>query len=564
MNNRIVEILQNPDLLVFNDIEILENEISKSPFVQSFRAVQLLATHRFKEEKYASKLSETAAFTTDKKILYQLIHQKEIEKNDVIKEDLNKTDKTENQDIVIEKQPISKVEKLVAIPEMKFQEVEIKQIDLPKNVYIDGELNRILFEGEEDFLNEESESIDLEATQESGKIVMVPKDSSLEDFADATRKFTPETIINEEKINSEGIILDKSIELSFHGIDKNIRVENDLGNEKKSLNLNKTETILEDFSEATREFTTETIIEETKIKSEEEIIESGSELSFHGETEFLPDVKIEIKDEVLPHYVAPNKMSKHEAEMQKLIAEVEAKMKKSSAKKIEKEDDFGNNHSLNFTGISHDEPSEKSIEKVESAEMKIAALEENSTWKPMDFSAKKVSFRNNETLEKIESKILPNEKFEIKDIEVEESKTDFSIKKEEKIEEKETPKTLDKLSSSTEESNVPVFINTWQTWLKLNPETPVLKGNIKQNAIEKFIEKEPKISKLKEESSFTVKEKGDNISHLMTETLANLYLDQKLYSKAQKAFELLIEKNPLKADKFNEKLLRIKELRNQK
>jgi hypothetical protein len=49
MNNRIVEILQNPDLLVFNDIEILENEISKSPFVQSFRAVQLLATHRFKE-----------------------------------------------------------------------------------------------------------------------------------------------------------------------------------------------------------------------------------------------------------------------------------------------------------------------------------------------------------------------------------------------------------------------------------------------------------------------------------------------------------------------------------
>ena len=50
----------------------------------------------------------------------------------------------------------------------------------------------------------------------------------------------------------------------------------------------------------------------------------------------------------------------------------------------------------------------------------------------------------------------------------------------------------------------------------------------------------------------------------MTETLANLYLDQKLYSKAQKAFELLIEKNPEKADNFNEKLLKIKELRNQR
>ncbi|RTZ50198.1 hypothetical protein EJ377_09705 [Chryseobacterium arthrosphaerae] len=51
-----------------------------------------------------------------------------------------------------------------------------------------------------------------------------------------------------------------------------------------------------------------------------------------------------------------------------------------------------------------------------------------------------------------------------------------------------------------------------------------------------------------------VKEKNDDISHLMTETLANLYFEQKLYSKAVKAFEILKKKYPEKADYFNAKI----------
>ena len=89
----------------------------------------------------------------------------------------------------------------------------------------------------------------------------------------------------------------------------------------------------------------------------------------------------------------------------------------------------------------------------------------------------------------------------------------------------------------------------------------VSKEEVKNNVIEKFIEKEPKISKLKEESDFIVKEKSTNISHLMTETLANLYVEQKLYAKAIKAYEVLIGKYPQKEERFNEKIQEIKDLR---
>ena len=565
MNNRLLEIVKNPDLLSFNDIEILEKEISKNPYIQSFRALQLLATHRFKGEDFAAKLSETAAFTTDKKILYQLIHQKKIEEKLSV-EDLNTINTNVHSESLVEKDELSKVEKLIAMPETRFQEIEIEQFNLPKEVFIDGELNRILFEGEEDFLNEETLSIDLEATQESGKIVIASIEGNSGEFAHTTQKFTSETIIKEEKIKNEDVVLDNSAQLSFHGIDKNIQVEGKVINEKQSLSLKQIQTVSQDFDATISKFTTETFINEDAIKSEEKIIESGAELSFHGESEFLPNVKIEIKAEVTPYFKAENKMSKHEAEIQKLIAEVEAKMGKSSVKNVVKEDDFIENHSLNFTGISHEEHEEKVLENQKNENNSKVEVEKNevvSSWKAMDFSTKKSVFRNNEISEKTESSV-EEELIEEKPEEIQKNPNELIISNEEKVIDSETDEKINENSLDKEISNVPVFINTWQTWLKLNPETPVIKENIRQKAIESFIEREPKISKLKEESTFIIKDKGDNISHLMTETLANLYLDQKLYSKAQKAFELLIEKNPAKAENFNLKLLKIKELRNQK
>lgn len=85
MNGRILELVKKPDLLQINDLELLSAELNKHPYIQSLRALHLLGTHRFQPENYAAQLSLTAAYTTDKKILYQLInsgaqkeHKKEI------------------------------------------------------------------------------------------------------------------------------------------------------------------------------------------------------------------------------------------------------------------------------------------------------------------------------------------------------------------------------------------------------------------------------------------------------------------------------------------------------
>ena len=61
--------------------------------------------------------------------------------------------------------------------------------------------------------------------------------------------------------------------------------------------------------------------------------------------------------------------------------------------------------------------------------------------------------------------------------------------------------------AAKEESNVPVFINTWQNWLKIDKNRTedtetASKEEEKNKAIETFIVKEPRISKLREESDF--------------------------------------------------------------
>jgi hypothetical protein len=112
------------------------------------------------------------------------------------------------------------------------------------------------------------------------------------------------------------------------------------------------------------------------------------------------------------------------------------------------------------------------------------------------------------------------------------------------------------------DSNIPGFINTWQNWLKIDrTEEGEKDKDLKTKVIENFIENNPKISQLKDEVNFVVKEKNDDISHLMTETLANLYVEQKLYTKAIKAFETLIRKTPEKKEYYEGKIQEIKDFR---
>ena len=125
-------------------------------------------------------------------------------------------------------------------------------------------------------------------------------------------------------------------------------------------------------------------------------------------------------------------------------------------------------------------------------------------------------------------------------------------------------KTSEETADIEEKSNVSVFINTWQNWLKIdrNASAEISQQDKKAAIIDKFIENNPKISPIKEDVDFIVKEKSNDISHLMTETLAQLYVEQKLYTKAIQAYKILQEKHPERMEEYEEVIEEIKKSRN--
>jgi tetratricopeptide (TPR) repeat protein len=84
----------------------------------------------------------------------------------------------------------------------------------------------------------------------------------------------------------------------------------------------------------------------------------------------------------------------------------------------------------------------------------------------------------------------------------------------------------------------------------------------KLDIIDKFIESNPKIGPIKEtiKNADITERSSEEPTHLMTETLARIYLEQKKYKKAIQAYDILILKYPEKSIFFANRIKDIKEL----
>ena len=113
--------------------------------------------------------------------------------------------------------------------------------------------------------------------------------------------------------------------------------------------------------------------------------------------------------------------------------------------------------------------------------------------------------------------------------------------------------------------------HSFQEWLQLSRLKPIERKEIpieenlekkkKLDIINKFIETNPKIPPVtKENNSPTTVPVTEDKSYLMTETLAKVYLEQKKYSKAIQAYEILILKYPEKSSFFADRISDIKNL----
>ncbi|WP_445720048.1 tetratricopeptide repeat protein [Flavobacterium sp.] len=116
--------------------------------------------------------------------------------------------------------------------------------------------------------------------------------------------------------------------------------------------------------------------------------------------------------------------------------------------------------------------------------------------------------------------------------------------------------------------------HSFQEWLQLTKFSPIEREIEKKNTqndpekekklalIDKFIETNPKISPVKEMTKppANISKSTEEPSQLMTETLAKVYLEQKKYTKAIQAYEILILKYPEKSSFFADRINEIKNL----
>ena len=147
--------------------------------------------------------------------------------------------------------------------------------------------------------------------------------------------------------------------------------------------------------------------------------------------------------------------------------------------------------------------------------------------------------------------------------------------KKEKIELEITePTSEEKLEIGKPLPFTPTERHSFQEWLQLTKFSPIEREIEEKNTqndpekqkkldiIDKFIEANPKIAPVKETTKppANISKSTEEPTHLMTETLAKVYLEQKKYTKAIQAYEILILKYPEKSSFFADRINEIKNL----
>lgn len=114
--------------------------------------------------------------------------------------------------------------------------------------------------------------------------------------------------------------------------------------------------------------------------------------------------------------------------------------------------------------------------------------------------------------------------------------------------------------------------HSFSEWLQLAKIAPIVREETEKqmnvsselekkfDLIEKFIELNPKIPQAKDTTAvpINIAKSNETPSSIMTETLAQIYLEQKKYPKAIQAYEILILKYPEKSSFFADRIKNIK------
>ena len=643
METRIIDLIKNPETLRVEDLSLLETEIEKFPYMQSLRAIYLLGVHRFYNENFSKELAKTAAYTTDKRILYNLINKT----NENMAAALAASAFPFKTDLATKTPKIQEV-KTEAIPapaEIKIEEktdlvTETQSVEISEPVFVEENKNEEaqavnnvtpfipdvlpIEEPQTEVLSPEkteTEKTELTAAEyiaaemaklKSGAATEEPAIAEKEENIETTETIEiisevekEEILVEEvktEEISPIEIVEEKEVEVEAEPIEEERFSAEELAS-PDTFNLRKPKETTIDFynrkqtgfveeipAQKENNYSSEKPISEKPAEKEEEketnisfyaqkqaesIEESPAQKEdfYSAKTTSESPAENEERETTIDFYARKQTSFVEETPAQKEDFYSAKTTSESSAENEERETtiDFYARKQTSFVEetpaqkedfYSAKTTSESSAEKEErettidfyaSKKANSDAQEEQTSYSPVNIYQKQIDTEKEDTAEV--SKNLVQE---------ENISTTEEAANSEKPEPKAETEKVTEVVKPTSNSNVTSFISTWKSWLKIDRSEIVTPSEQDKKAaiIDKFIENNPKISPIKEDVDFIVKEKSNDISHLMTETLAQLYVEQKLYTKAIQAYKILQEKHPEKTEEFEERIEEIKKSRN--
>ncbi len=640
METRIIDLIKNPEILRVEDLNLLETEIEKFPYMQSLRAIYLLGVHRFYNEHFPKELAKTAAYTTDKRILYNLINKTNenraaalVEKAFPFKTELT-TKAPQIQETKVVETPVPAEEEVVENTDLV---VETQSVEISEPVsFVEENTNE-----EQQATNNETPSIpDVPSIEEPQYNAPSPEINEYEQkklaideyIAAEMAKLKSGTAMEEPSIveKEEDVEPVKAVETISETEKEEIAVEEVKAEEITPIEVEKekveetepiaTETEEERFS--AEELASPSTFNLKKPKETTIDFYNRKQTGYVEETSAVKPVEEEkkVKERTVDFYAKKQAEPVEGAPAQKEDYYSAKPVSESSAEDETKETtiDFyaqKQTKSIEETPAQKEDiySSEKTAENEERettidfyARKQTESIEENPAQKENNYSSesstenevrgtnidfytsKKTAFDTQEEQKSAHSPVdiyqkpidtENTEKDEL--VEVYKNPVDFYSSPNKPVQEEENISTTEEVVADSEKpetepvkvtevvkpasnSNVTSFISTWKSWLKIDRSEIVTPSEQDKKAaiIDKFIENNPKISPIKEDVDFIVKEKSNDISHLMTETLAQLYVEQKLYTKAIQAYKILQEKHPERMEEYEERIEEIKKSRN--
>ncbi|QTV06219.1 hypothetical protein [Faecalibacter bovis] len=604
---RIEYLINNPTEVTSDDLNLLNSEIEKYPYFYSLRALKLRALKNSNDSSFDENLQIAAVLSSNRKDLFNFVNN--INVQNPISNEVNSVTEL---DLMPEVEVVDQIIDNDIIEEELTTEDLVAELDLTPEVEV---VENII---DNNIIEEEITTEDLVAELE-----LAPEVEIVDQIIDNNiieEELTTEDLVAELELAPEVEVVDQIIDNNI--IEEELTTEDLVAELEFAPEVEIVENII-DNNIIEEELTTEDLVAELEFAPEVEIVENIIDNNIIGEGLTTEDLvaelelapEVEIADQIIDNYIIEEELIPESVQNQiNLESSIENSLQ-IAEQFLQEDHEISNavSETLDInTNVEHEPKieqislinrsatTETEIEKTSKPVSNINSFQVQNTYN--EIKGAPAVIINKEIIEieviediieteeiiseietataaEIQNTANVSEKIEhpqVSEDNIVEATQPTPIEKTNEIVDKPTEIIESKPTETEKEAvNKVDFIQTndsfsFNDWLKLpSADTMETEKEQKYQIIDEFLEKNPKITPLKKQEIPEAKSEANkptetDFSYLMTETLAQVYIDQKQYEKAIRAYKILSLKYPEKNSLFAKQIKEIENLKNSK